>query len=325
MKRILVIGATGQIGIELTPALRSRYGEENVIAAGHRRDPDPAFRDSGPYVALDVRDRDSLVALVEAGGIDAMYHLAAILSAAAESRPRPAWDLNMNGLLHVLEVAESHRCAVFFPSSIGTFGPSTPRRNTPQVTIQRPRTMYGVTKTAGELLCDYYHLRFGVDARGVRFPGLISYAALPGGGTTDYAVDIFYAALRKEKYVCPLRPSTRLDMMYMPDAIRAALEVMEADPGKLGFRNAYNVTAMSFSPEELYREIKRHLPGFAMTVSVDPVRQAIADSWPEKMDDSAAREHWGWQPRYDLPTMVEDMLEKLSARLGKKVGMKNAE
>lgn len=210
-------------------------------------------------------------------------------------------------------------------SSIGAFGPSTPRRNTPQLTIQRPNTMYGVTKTAGELLCDYYHLRFGVDTRGVRFPGLISHTVLPGGGTTDYAVEIFYAALRKEKYICPLRPTTRLDMMYMPDAIRAALGVMEADPLQLGFRNSYNVTAMSFSPEELYWEIKRHLPGFAMTCEVDPVRQGIADSWPEKMDDSAAREHWGWQPRYDLPAMVADMLEKLSARLEGKGRMQNVE
>lgn len=185
--------------------------------------------------------------------------------------------------------------------------------------------MYGVTKTAGELLCDYYHLRFGVDTRGVRFPGLISYTALPGGGTTDYAVEIFYAALRKEKYICPLRPKTRLDMMYMPDATRAALGVMEADPLQLGFRNSYNVTAMSFSPEELYLEIKRHLPGFAMTCEVDPVRQGIADSWPEKMDDSAAREHWGWQPCYDLPAMVADMLEKLSARLEGKGRMQHAE
>jgi nucleoside-diphosphate-sugar epimerase len=325
MKRILVIGATGQIGAELTPALRARYGGENVIAAGHRKEPDPALRASGPYVALEVRDRDSLSALVEAHRIDAIYHLAAMLSAAAESRPQLAWDLNMNGLLQVLEVAGTHQCAVFFPSSIGAFGPSTPRRNTPQLTIQRPNTMYGVTKTAGELLCDYYHLRFGVDTRGVRFPGLISYTALPGGGTTDYAVEIFYAALRKEKYICPLRPTTRLDMMYMPDAIRAALGVMEADPLQLGFRNSYNVTAMSFSPEELYLEIKRHLPGFAMTCEVDPVRQGIADSWPEKMDDSAAREHWGWQSGYDLPAMVADMLEKLSARLEGKGRMQNAE
>jgi len=315
MKRILVIGATGQIGTELTPALRARCGGENVIAAGHRREPGPALREAGPYAVLDVTDRQALAVLVKTCGIDMIYHLAAMLSAAAEVRPQVAWELNMNGLLNVLEVAAAHQCAVFFPSSIGAFGFSTPRVNTPQLTIQRPNTMYGVTKTAGELLCDYYHQRFGVDARGLRFPDLISHTAPPGGGTTDYAVEIFYAALRGEQYACPLAPSTRLDMMYMPDAVRAAIEVMEADPAGLRFRNAYNVTAMSFTPEELYGEIRRHIPGFSLTFAVDPVRQAIADGWPEKMDDSAARRDWRWAPGYDLPAMAADMLEKLSARL----------
>jgi nucleoside-diphosphate-sugar epimerase len=316
MKEILVIGATGQIGSELTPALRKRYGSENVVAAGHKKQPASDLFESGPYVTIDVRDIDSVAAIVKKYRVDAIYHLAALLSAVAESQPQLAWELNMNGLYNVLEVARAHDCAIFFPSSIGAFGPSTPQDNTPQLTIQRPNTMYGVTKTAGELLCDYYHLRFGVDARGVRFPGLISFTTPPGGGTTDYAVEMFYAALQKKTYACPLKPSTSLDMMYMPDAVQAALKIMAADPAKLKFRNAYNVTAMSFSPEELCGEIKKHIPDFSMTYEINPVQQAIADSWPNSMDDSAAREQWGWQPRYDLPSMTIDMLEKLSARLG---------
>jgi nucleoside-diphosphate-sugar epimerase len=314
MKKILVIGATGQIGSELTPALRNRYGSDNVVAAGHKKQPARDLFKSGPYVTLDIRDIDSVAAIVKKYQVDTIYHLAALLSAVAESKPQLAWELNMNGLYHVLEVARTHECAVFFPSSIGAFGPSTPKDRTPQLTIQRPNTMYGVTKTAGELLCDYYNLRFGVDARGVRFPGLISFSAPPGGGTTDYAVEIFYAALQEKTYACPLKPSTYLDMMYMPDAVLAALQLMEADPARLEFRNAYNVTAMSFSPEELCEEIQKHIPDFSMTCEINPVQQAIADSWPNSMDDSAAREQWGWQPRYDLPAMTSDMLEKLSAR-----------
>ncbi|MGW8161012.1 MAG: NAD-dependent epimerase/dehydratase family protein, partial [Desulfobulbales bacterium] len=268
-----------------------------------------------PYVTLDVKDNASLAAIVKTFRIDTIYHLAAMLSAVAESQPQLAWELNMNGLLNVLEVGRTQECAVFFPSSIGAFGPSTPRDNTPQLTIQRPNTMYGVTKTAGELLSDYYHIRFGLDTRGVRFPGLISYATLPGGGTTDYAVEIFYAALKEKRYTCPLMPSTYLDMMYMPDAVQAAIQVMEADPAKLEFRNAYNVAAMSFSPEELCEEIKKHIPDFSMICEINQVQQAIADSWPNRMDDRAARQQWGWCPKYDLPTMVADMLEKLSAKL----------
>ena len=313
MERILITGATGQIGSALVPALRRRYGESNVILAGHRRPPGPGLL-GGPRVSLDVRDRTALAEIVSEFRIDTIYHLAALLSAVAEADPQLAWDVNINGLHNVLEVARHQRVAVFFPSSIGAFGPSTPRDHTPQVTVQRPATMYGVTKVTGELLCDYYHKRYGVDSRGLRFPGLISHEAMPGGGTTDYAVEIFHQALACREYTCFLSPGTRLDMMYMDDAVRAAIEVMEADTARLVDRNAFNVTAMSFAPEELAAEIERHLPGFVMEYQVDPVRQAIADSWPNCMDDSAARQQWGWQPRYDLVAMVREMLEKLSER-----------
>jgi len=248
--------------------------------------------------------------------VDGIFHLAALLSAVAEQRPRLAWDLNMGGLYRVLEVARQHGCAVFFPSSIGAFGPTTPRERTPQDTIQRPTTMYGITKVSAELLCDYYALRFGLDTRGLRLPGLISYVSPPGGGTTDYAVEIFYQALRYGHYGCFLRPDTRLDMMYMPDAIRAMLELMEAEPSRLAHRNAFNVTAMSFTPAQLADEIRSHLPDFSVDYDVDPVRQAIADSWPDSVDDRAAREEWGWRSEWDLASMTRDMLDKLGVRLG---------
>jgi nucleoside-diphosphate-sugar epimerase len=316
MKKILVTGAAGQIGSELIVALRQRYGKNNVIACGHRTLPERRILDSGPYESFDVRDSALLFDVVKQYAIDAIYHLAGVLSATGEAKPNLAWDVNITSLRNVLEIARQHGCAVFFPSSIGAFGPSTPHDNTPQETIQRPQSMYGITKVTGELLCDYYYRRYGVDSRGLRFPGLISYETLPGGGTTDYAVEIFYAALRGEKYTCFLRNGTRLDMMYMPDAIRAAIELMEADSGRLTFRNAFNVTAMSFGPEDLCAEIQKIIPDFIMDYNVDPVRQAIADSWPNNMDDSAAREQWGWQPEYDLPAMARDMVEKLSLKLG---------
>ena len=229
--------------------------------------------------------------------------------------PTAAWDVNVNGLYNVLEIAREYDCALFAPSSIGVFGLTTPLDNTPQDTIQRPNTMYGVTKVAGELLCDYYYQRFGVDTRGLRYPGLISYETLPGGGTTDYAVEIFYAAIKEKRYTCFLKEGTYLDMMYMPDAINSAIKLMEADPEKLKHRNAFNVTAMSFAPKHLYDEIKKFIPEFTMDYKVDPVRQAIAESWPNYMDDSVAREEWGWKPEYDLSTMTKDMLEKLSQKL----------
>lgn len=315
MRQILIIGATGQIGSELTPALRARYGGDNVVAAGHRTDPSGKLLESGPFEYLDVRYTGAIESLVKKYKIDTIFHLASLLSAVAEAKPQAAWELNMNGLYNVLEVARKHGCSLFFPSSIGAFGPSTPRDNTPQLTIQRPNTMYGVTKVSGELLCDYYHKRFGVDTRGVRFPGLISHESLPGGGTTDYAVEIFYAALQKKRFTCPIHTGTYLDMMYMEDAIRAAIELMEAEPDRLEHRNAYNVTAMSFSPEELFREIQKSFPDFAMNYEVDPVLQTIADSWPNSMDDSDARKQWGWQPEYDLPEMSKDMIKKLSKKL----------
>jgi nucleoside-diphosphate-sugar epimerase len=315
MKRILVTGATGQIGSELTLALREKYGNENVVAAGHKRKPSEELLNSGPFEIIDCGAINTVEKVVKKYKIDAIYHLAAILSAVAEAKPKLAWDVNINGLCNILDVAHEHGCAVFTPSSIGAFGPNTPKDNTPQDTIQRPNTMYGVTKVAGELLCDYYNKKFGVDTRGVRFPGIISYVTLPGGGTTDYSVEIFYEALKHRRYTCYLKPGTYMDMMYMPDAIKAAIDIMEADPEKLLHRNAFNVTAMSFAPEDIANEIKRYISDFVVEYEIDPVRQAIADSWPNKMDDSAAREEWGWKPSYDLASMTKDMLEKLSKKL----------
>jgi nucleoside-diphosphate-sugar epimerase len=314
MKKILVTGGTGQIGSELTPALRNRYGADNVVAAGHKTQPGDVFRAAGPYVAFDIRDRDALEKIVRQYEIGVIYHLSALLSAVAEEQPELAWDVNTNGLFNVLEVAYRNDCSVFHPSSIGAFGPSTPRDHTPQETIQRPNTMYGITKVAGELLGDYYSSRYGVDCRGVRYPGLISHAHLPGGGTTDYAVEMFYGALREKKYTCYLALDTRLDMMYMPDAVRAAIEVMEARPDRLRHRNAFNITAMSLTPAELAAAIQKHIPDFTVSYEVDPVRQAIADSWPNRLDDSAARDQWGWRPEYDLEGMTADMLANLAAK-----------
>ena len=315
MKKILVIGATGQIGMELVPALRTCYGGTHVIATIHKKKPSKDFLDAGPYESLDVREGEALLAIVKKYRVDTIYHLAALLSGVSEDRPQSAWDLNMNGLHTVLQVAREQGCGVFFPSSIGAFGPLTPKENTPQLTIMRPNTMYGVTKVAGELLCDYYHKRFGVDTRGVRYPGLISHKTPPGGGTTDYGVEMFYGALRAKCYTCPLKPDTCLDMMYMKDALRAAIQIMEADPNKLEFRNSYNVTAMNFSPAQLATKIRAHIPDFVMDHKINPVLQAIADSWPNRIDDRAAREHWGWQPQYDLARMTEEMLAKLSSKM----------
>ena len=319
-KTILVTGALGQIGSELVPELRRRYGVERVVASDIRMPPREAPAGSasladGPFEFLDCTNIHMLQETVRRHDVGTIYHLAALLSATSEAKPHIAWDLNMGGLYRVLEVARQNRCAVFFPSSIGAFGPGTPPDRTPQDTVQRPSTMYGVTKVAGELLCDYYHLRFGVDARGLRFPGLISYAAPPGGGTTDYAVEIFYEAIRHHRYTCFLRPDTSLDMMYMPDALRGIVQLMEADAARLVHRNAFNVTAMSFTPEGLAAEIRSHIPDFAIDYEVDPVRQAIADSWPNSLDDSAARREWGWSPTYDLAAMTADMLAKLRRKL----------
>lgn len=314
MKIILITGAAGQIGSELTSVLREKYDSNNIIAAWHKQKPDREIVESGPCCSLDVRDQSKLETIVNKYKIDTIFHLASLLSAVAEDKPQMAWDININGLINVLETARVYHCSVFFPSSIGVFGPLTPADNTPQDTIQHPNTMYGITKVSGELLCNYYHKKFSVDTRGVRYPGLISHKTLPGGGTTDYAVHIFYAALKKKSYDCFLGPDTRLDMMYMPDAIKAAIQLMETDSERLIHRNGYNITAMSFAPKELAEEIKKHIPEFEINYAVDPVRQAIAESWPRHMDDNAARTEWNWQPDYDFNLMVDDMLKKLSVK-----------
>ena len=315
MRRTLVTGALGQIGSELVVALRERYGKEAVIASDIRLPPLDTLRPGERFEFLDSTNARQVQDIVRNGDVGTVYHLAALLSATSEEKPHVAWELNMGGLYKVLEVARQHDCKVFFPSSIGAFGPGTPKDNTPQDTIQRPTTMYGVTKVAGELLCDYYNKRFGVDTRGLRFPGLISYAAPPGGGTTDYAVAIFYDAIRYGRYTCFLKPETRLDMMYMPDAIAALIGLMEADASKLIHRNSFNVTAMNFTPAELAAEIRKRIPAFEIRYEVDPVRQGIADSWPNSLDCSAARAEWGFAPKYGLGAMVDDMLGKLRSRI----------
>ncbi len=310
--RILVTGAAGQIGSELVPALRARYGADRVVASDVRV-PDAAAGD-GPFEHVDCTHIRQIDYAVRRWDVGTIFHLAALLSAVAEEQPRVAWEVNMGGLYRVLEVARSHRCAVFLPSSIGAFGPSTPAEQAPQESLQRPTTMYGITKVASELLCDYYHGRFGLDTRGLRLPGLVSHVAPPGGGTTDWAVDAFHRAARGERWVCFVRDATRMPMMYMPDALRAIIELMEADASALAHRNAYNLAAMSFTPAELHAEIRRLRPDFELTCEVDAVRQAIADSWPESIDDSVARAEWGWRPEVDLPAMTADMLEKLAAK-----------
>jgi nucleoside-diphosphate-sugar epimerase len=315
MTRVLVTGAVGQIGSELTMVLREKYGNDNVVATGRKTAPSEKLLNSGPFEYADCTDFEKLKSVIQKYKIDTIYHLAAILSGVAEAKPQLAWDVNINGLYNVLELAREFKCAVFTPSSIGAFGPGTPLDNTPQETIQRPNTMYGVTKVAGELLCDYYYKRFKVDTRGLRYPGIISNETLPGGGTTDYAVEIYYEAIKKKKYTCFLKQGTKLDMMYMPDALEGAIKLMETDTSKLKHRNAFNVTAMSFAPEDIYAEIKKHIPDFTMDYKVDPVRQGIADSWPNSMDDSAARKEWGWKPKYNLSEMTKDMLKVLSKKL----------
>jgi nucleoside-diphosphate-sugar epimerase len=315
MKKILVTGATGQVGVELTQTLRDRYGADNVIATGYNNRPASQSQQHNTYYPLDIRDAALLNEIIEKHQCDTIFHLAALLSAVGESKPLDTWDININGLMNVLETAKTHHCSVFFPSSIAAFGPETPSFDTPQESIQRPKSLYGITKVSGELLCDYYFHHYGVDTRGLRYPGLISNQAMPGGGTTDYAVDIFYAAVKNRHYDCFLRADTQLDMMYMPDAVSAAIILMEADSGSLKHRNAFNVTAMSFTPQQLAAEIQKHLPNFTISYNIDPVRQAIADTWPKHMDDSAARAEWGWQTRYDFTAMIEDMLAKIAVKL----------
>lgn len=313
-RKILVTGSLGQIGSELVFALSDRYGIENVLTSDIRDDENGLLEGAGKFVRLDVLSQENFNALVRKEKVEVIYHLAALLSAVAETEPQKAWKINMDGLYNALEVSRENGCSLFVPSSIGAFGPDTPLDATPQDTIMRPHSMYGVTKVSGELLCDYYHLRYGLDTRGVRYPGIISHGTLPGGGTTDYAVEIYYRAILEKKYTCYLEPETSLDMMYMPDAIKAAIDIMEADPSKLKHRNAFNVTAMHFTPVEIAAEIAKHIPGFDLTFENDPVRQEIADSWPNYMDDSVAREEWGWNPQYDLVSMTEDMLKVLGEK-----------
>lgn len=319
MKKILVIGSTGQIGSELTRELRRIYGGNNVVA-GYivGAEPKGELKDGGPSEIADVTDGEMIASVVKKHNIDAIYNLAALLSVVAESKPKLAWKIGIDGLWNILEVARENNCQVFTPSSIGSFGLSTPHMKTPQDTIQRPLTIYGVSKVTTELLSDYYQKKYGTDTRSVRFPGIISYVTPPGGGTTDYAVDIYYSAVRGEKFVCPIKKGTMMDMMYMPDALRAAITIMEADPTRLVHHNGFNITAMSFAPETIYAEIKKLKPDFEMVYDVDPLKQSIAESWPDKMDDTCARREWGWAPNYDLRRMTIDMLENLEKKLVKK-------
>ncbi|MFY3793033.1 L-threonine 3-dehydrogenase [Ureibacillus sp. MALMAid1270] len=311
MKRIFVTGALGQIGSELVDKLRNLYGEDNVLSTDIREPNDM----SGPFEILDVSDGKKMYELAKQFNADTFIHLAALLSATAEKNPLFAWNLNMGGLMNALEVSRELNLQFFTPSSIGAFGPTTPKDNTPQDTLQRPTTMYGVNKVAGELLCDYYNVRYGLDTRSVRFPGLISYVTPPGGGTTDYAVDIYYKAIENGQYTSYIAEGTYMDMMYMPDALQAVVDLMEADGSKLKHRNAFNISAMSFEPAQIAREIKKHIPTFEMSYDVDPVRQKIADSWPNSIDSSAAIEEWGFKAEYDLVKMTVDMLEKLNQKL----------
>jgi len=313
MERIVITGALGQLGTELTLRLRELYGNDAVLATDVRQHSGPVAN-GGPFRTLDVTEEGAIYEAAKAHGADAIVHLAALLSATAEAKPMFAWQLNIGGLLQALEAARALGCRLFAPSSIAAFGVGTPKFGTPQDTLQRPTTMYGVSKVAGELLCDYYFHKYGVDARGLRFPGLVSHVAAPGGGTTDYAVEMYVEAVRTGSYVSYLAAGTYLDMMYMPDAIEAIVALMEADAAALKHRNAYNVTAMSVDPERMAASIRRRIPSFELTYRIDPVRQRIADGWPSALDASAAAEEWGFRPTYDLDRMTDDMLEKLAVR-----------
>lgn len=315
MKNILVIGAAGQIGSELVPYLRKIYNPSSVVAAYRSTPLTDEIMQGGPCEKMDAMEADMMYAVVKKYNIDTIINLVAVLSAKGEANPPLAWKINMDSMLNSLEIMKEVKGAVFTPSSIGAFGPSTPMDNTPQDTLMRPTTVYGISKVAAELLGDYYHIKFGVDTRGLRYPGIISNVTLPGGGTTDYAVEIYYEAVKNRSYTCNLGAGTFLDMMYMPDALRALVELMEADPSKLKHRNCFNVSAMSFDPEMIAAAIRVHMPDFKMEYQVDPVKQAIANSWPNSMDHSAAQEEWGWKPEYDLKSMTADMLNILSKRL----------
>lgn len=320
-ERILVIGASGQIGVELTLALRKIYGNANVIASDLREE-NELLKGTGPYVSIDVMNKEMLHVQVIRQSVTQIYLLAAILSATGEKNPNLAWNLNMQGLLNVLDIAREEKIyKVYWPSSIAVFGPTSPKNNCPQQTIIEPATVYGISKYAGEFWCNYYHQRYGVDVRSIRYPGLISYKSAPGGGTTDYAVEIFHEALEEKKYTAFLKEDTYLPMMYMPDAIRGTIELMEAPASKISIRHSYNLSAMSFSPKEIGAEIKKHIPDFKLDYQPD-YRQAIADGWPASIDDSVASKDWGWKPEFDLSKMTKDMLENLKIELGG-VGVKS--
>lgn len=313
MKNILIIGAGGQIGSELTTYLRSIYGASHVVATDVRECRELA--QDGPFEIVNALDPISIASVVARYKIDAIFNLVAMLSAVGERNPQMAWDVNMGALMNSLEVARQHHCQLFTPSSIGAFGASSPKDKTPQDTVMRPSTIYGVCKVTGELLSDYYHLHFGLDTRSIRFPGIISNVTMPGGGTTDYAVEIYYEAIKKGSFTCPIPPNEYMDMIYMPDALRACVELMEADPSKLVHRNSFNLASMSFTPEILCAEITKRIPTFSMSYDVDPVKQSIAESWPNSLDDSCAREEWGWKPEWDLSAMTDDMLRVIAQKV----------
>ena len=314
MRRILVIGAAGQIGSELVPFLRKKYGNDNVIATGRKTPLPDVIKNSGPVIYLDALEKNRLSEVLYEYEIDTIYHMASILSATGEKIPQTAWDININGLINVLEAGRSYKVdKIIWPSSIAAFGPTTPRENTPNVTVLQPTTMYGITKVAGELLAEYYYKKYDLDVRSIRLPGIISSETLPGGGTTDYAVEIFYEAIKNKRYTCFLREDTVLPMMYQPDCLKCMVDLLEADDSKLK-RRVYNITGMSFSAGEIAAEITKHIPDFEIDYKPD-FRQEIADSWPKTIDDSLAREEWGWNPSYDLASMTKDMIEVLSKRL----------
>ncbi len=312
MKRILIVGAGGQIGSELTSHLRNIYGDGNVVAADVREC--KALGETGPFTILNALDSNSLAYAVNKYKIDTIFNLVALLSAVGEKDPQLAWNINMGALMNSLSVAQQYQCALFTPSSIGAFGPNSPKDHTPQDTLMQPTTMYGVCKVTGELLSNYYHAKYGVDTRSVRFPGIISNVTLPGGGTTDYAVEIFYEAVASGRFTCPIPADVFMDMIYMPDALDACVQLMEADPAKLVHRNSFNITSMSFSPEVLAAEIRKQMPNFKLGYKVDPVKEKIARSWPNSLDDSCAREEWGWAPKWDMQAMVTDMLKVIGER-----------
>lgn len=307
-EKILIIGANGQIGLELAETLRQRYGADNVVCSDVRR----LDNQIEPFETLDVLDGKQVFEVIRKHSITQVYLLAALLSATAEKNPKFAWDLNMNGLFHILDLAkEGHIRKVYWPSSIAVFGPSTPKVMTPQYTVMEPNTIYGISKQAGERYCEYYHQKYGVDVRSIRYPGLIGWKSAPGGGTTDYAVHIYHEALKNNKYTCFLNAATTLPMMYMPDAIRATIELMEAPAEKVKIRSSYNVAGISFNPEEIAASIRKTMPDFSLDYAPD-FRQAIADSWPQSINDAEAREHWGWKPDFDLDAMTKEMLDNLS-------------